>query len=74
LNEAQLNSLNEELLAELQESGTAVLSSTLLDDKYALRVAITNHRSRLEDFDLLIRKILELAPQQIEKMLGHPTA
>lgn len=66
LNETQLNELNEELLAQLQEEGIAVPSSTILDGKYAIRVAITNHRSRREDFDLLIEKTLELARQQIE--------
>jgi aromatic-L-amino-acid decarboxylase len=61
LDERQLNELNEELLAELQESGVAVPSNTILDGRYALRVAITNHRSRREDFDLLIEKTLEFA-------------
>lgn len=65
LSEAQLNELNEELLAQLQERGIAVPSSTVLDGKYALRVAITNHRSRREDFDLLIEKTLELARLQL---------
>lgn len=71
LSEAGLNELNEELLAELQESGIAVPSNTMLDGKYALRVAITNHRSQREDFDLLIRKLLELARHHVDKMAGH---
>lgn len=66
LGEDQLNELNEELLAQLQERGIAVPSSTILDGKYAIRVAITNHRSRRDDFDLLIEKTLELARQQVE--------
>lgn len=65
LSEAQLNELNEELLARLQESGVAVPSNTMLDGRYALRVAITNHRSRREDFDLLVRKSLEFAREQL---------
>jgi aromatic-L-amino-acid/L-tryptophan decarboxylase len=60
LDEHQLKELNEGLLIELQESGVAVPSSTLIDGKYALRVAITNHRSRREDFDILIHKVLEI--------------
>ncbi len=70
LDEAQLNELNEELLAQLQESGVAVPSNTILNGKYALRVAITNHRSRREDFDLLLEKLLELARRQTGKMAG----
>ncbi|HEX8493166.1 MAG TPA: aspartate aminotransferase family protein [Pyrinomonadaceae bacterium] len=71
LSEARLNELNEELLAQLQESGVAVPSNTILDGKYALRVAITNHRSRREDFDLLIDKLLELARHHVNKMVGQ---
>jgi len=31
-----------------------------LDGNYCLRVAISNHRSRFEDFDLLIREVLRI--------------
>lgn len=68
LSEAELNELNEELLAQLQESGVAVPSNTILNGKYALRVAITNHRSRREDFRLLVSKVLELAHREINKL------
>ena len=61
LAEADLNALNKEVLLRVQESGVAVPSSTVLDGKFALRVAITNHRSRSEDFDILIRAIKENA-------------
>ncbi len=58
LDPAALNRLNEELLLRVQESGIAVPSSTVLDDKFALRVAIVNHRSRREDFDTLVDAVL----------------
>jgi len=58
--DAILNRLNEELLIQLHESGIAVPSSTTIDGKYALRVAITNHRSRREDFDVLVREVVRL--------------
>jgi len=60
LDEAALNKLNSELLMQLQESGMAVLSSTIINGKYVLRVAITNHRSRREDFELLVREVIRL--------------
>jgi glutamate/tyrosine decarboxylase-like PLP-dependent enzyme len=63
LDEVQLNELNAKILVKLQQSGIAVPSSTLLQGKYALRVAITNHRSRREDFDLLMREILRLGEE-----------
>jgi glutamate/tyrosine decarboxylase-like PLP-dependent enzyme len=69
--DAELNELNEELLADLQESGVAVPSNTMLNGKYALRVAITNHRSRREDFRLLIEKTLELARRRIKHLPGQ---
>jgi len=53
LSEADLNGLNKEILMQLQLEGIAAPSYTLLKGKYALRVAITNHRSRRQDFDLL---------------------
>ena len=45
----------------LQESGEAVPSGTVLGGRFALRVAITNHRSRRPDFDLLVRATLRAA-------------
>jgi aromatic-L-amino-acid/L-tryptophan decarboxylase len=52
--EVDLNVLNKNILMELQEQGIAAPSYTLLQGRYAIRVAITNHRSRLEDFDILV--------------------
>lgn len=57
---AFLNDLNQRLLVRLHESGVAVPSYTTLEGRYALRVAITNHRSRSEDFDLLVSEVVRL--------------
>jgi len=54
-----LNALNQEVLLRIQESGLAIPSQTMLNGKFALRVAITNHRSRREDFDLLVQAVVE---------------
>ena len=59
LTDAQLDRLNTQLLIRIQESGLAVLSNARVDGRFALRVAHTNHRSRVEDFDLLIECVLE---------------
>ena len=53
-----LDALNTEVLLRLQESGVAVPSSTLIGSRFAIRVAITNHRSRRGDFDLLVSEVL----------------
>ena len=53
-----LDAVNQEILLRVQERGVAVPSSTVLGGRFALRVAITNHRSRLEDFDLFVEAVL----------------
>jgi aromatic-L-amino-acid decarboxylase len=58
--EEKLNALNKELLLRLHEGGEAAPSYTMLSGKYALRVCITNHRSRRDDFNLLVREIVRL--------------
>ncbi len=55
--EAALDALNQELLVQLHERGIAVPSNLTVAGRFALRVAITNHRSRREDFDLLVREV-----------------
>ncbi len=55
-----LNAVNQEILWRLQESGIALPSHTVLDGKFAIRVANTNQRSRREDFDLLVRTVIDL--------------
>jgi aromatic-L-amino-acid decarboxylase len=54
----QLNLLNRELVLRLQESGRFIVSGTVLDGIYAIRVANTNHRSRMEDFDALANDVV----------------
>jgi glutamate/tyrosine decarboxylase-like PLP-dependent enzyme len=60
LDEEALNDLNKAILVELQESGIAAPSFTTLNGAYCLRVAIANHRSRQEDFDLLVREVCRI--------------
>lgn len=63
LEEGQLNSLNEEILLQLQESGIAVPSSTVIDGRFAIRCAIVNHRSRWEDFETLIAAVVRIGSE-----------
>lgn len=51
---------NKELLMRLHESGIAAPSYTLINGRYALRVAITNHRTRKEDLALLVKTVVGL--------------
>lgn len=61
--EQALDDLNRRLLIALQERGIAVPSHTMIGDRFALRCAITNHRSRADDFDLLVRAVVELGEE-----------
>ena len=57
--EAQ-DALNREVLIRIQERGIAVPSATTLHGRFAIRVAITNHRSRFDDFDVFVAAVAEL--------------
>jgi len=57
------NRLNAKVLTELQVRGIAVPSQTVLGGKFAIRVANTNHRSELSDFDLLLKAVLEIGKE-----------
>jgi aromatic-L-amino-acid decarboxylase len=55
----KLNEINSRILLMVQQRGIAVPSSTLLHGRFAIRVAVTNHRSTLEDFDALIAAVAD---------------
>ena len=55
-----LNDLNRELLIRIHESGVAVPSYTTIHGTYCLRIAISNHRSTFEDFDLFAETVVDL--------------
>jgi glutamate/tyrosine decarboxylase-like PLP-dependent enzyme len=56
----ELDRINEDILIRLQESGVSAPSGTRLSGCFAIRVAVTNHRSRREDFQLLVDSVLQL--------------
>lgn len=61
LDNSALDDLNADILMTLQERGIAAPSSTELNGRFSLRVAICNHRSRREDFDLLVDSVVAIA-------------
>lgn len=60
LDGAQVDALNRRILIELQESGHSVPSHNRIAGRFALRVAITNHRTRAEDLESLVSEVLRL--------------
>lgn len=65
-----LNALNREIVMRVQERGIAVPSTTMLQGRMAIRVAIVNHRSRREDFDLLVESVVDIG----REILGETPA
>ena len=61
--EDAIRRLNIKIMIRLQEMGIAALSDTTMRGKHWLRVAICNHRTRLEDLDLLVREMLRIGAE-----------
>jgi len=51
------DALNEEIVVQLQEQGIAVPSTTRINEALAIRVNLTNHRTRKSDLDILVKAI-----------------
>ena len=66
--EQQLDQLNRDLVIALQESGIAAPSSTTVNQQFAIRVAIVNHRTNRSDIDKLIEATLRLG----DALATHP--
>jgi aromatic-L-amino-acid decarboxylase len=64
--------LNTELMLRLQEAGVAVLSDTTVRGQHCLRVAITNHRTRQTDLDLLVRETVRLGLELEREQSNDP--
>jgi aromatic-L-amino-acid/L-tryptophan decarboxylase len=52
--------VNARIAVELQESGAAAPSTTVLDGKLTIRAAIVNHRTQPSDLDVLVERTLAL--------------
>ena len=63
LMKGELSELNKEILMRLHEAGLVAPSYTKLNQEYCLRVAIVNHRSRMKDFDLLVKEVKRIGEQ-----------
>jgi glutamate/tyrosine decarboxylase-like PLP-dependent enzyme len=58
--EEELDAINRAILVKLHHDGIAVPSHTVLHGRFCLRTAVTNHRSRREDFDVLVDAVARL--------------
>jgi aromatic-L-amino-acid decarboxylase len=63
MDNVELDELNKRIIIELQEQGVAVLSGTVINDRHVLRAANVNHRSRREDFEVLVREVVRIGKE-----------
>ena len=72
LTEAKHKDINNEIVMRLQESGIAAPSTATLNGILAIRVNITNHRCKHQDFNLLVDAVVETGKRIISELdTGH---
>jgi glutamate/tyrosine decarboxylase-like PLP-dependent enzyme len=67
---ADLDWLNREIVADLQETGIAAPSTTTIGGKLAIRAALFNHRTTPADADALVDGVLEIAAKRNKSVLS----
>jgi aromatic-L-amino-acid decarboxylase len=61
---ADANAVNGNIVIDIQESGIAAPSTTILDGRLAIRAAIVNHRTDTCDVDALVSAVLEFGARR----------
>ena len=70
---ADPNKVNAEIVIDIQESGIAAPSTTLLDGQLAIRAAIVNHRTDTCDLDALVAAVIKFGTARTESIaLSEP--
>jgi len=65
---ADPNQVNREIVIDIQESGIAAPSTTLLDGQLAIRAAIVNHRTDTCDLDALVAAVIRFGAARTESI------
>lgn len=68
--EANVNSVNAAIVVALQESGIAAPSTTTIDGRLAIRVAVVNHRTQRSDIDAMLQATLEFGAAALAAGVG----
>ena len=68
--DVDVDALNRSVLESIVEEGTAYLSPTTLDGRYALRVCIVNFRTTEDDVDVLLEAVLRVGARVEEAGTG----
>jgi aromatic-L-amino-acid/L-tryptophan decarboxylase len=61
---ADAGKVNGDIVIDIQESGIAAPSTTVLDGRLAIRAAIVNHRTDTCDVDALVAAVLEFGARR----------
>ena len=64
----RLDEVNAELVLRIHESGVAIVSDTVIDGSLAVRVAISNHRTRDSDLVLFVDTLLDLGARVVDDL------
>jgi aromatic-L-amino-acid decarboxylase len=67
---AELDQINQQIVFDLQESGVAAPSTTRVRGRVAIRVNITNHRTRYSDLEVLVEAALCSARARVRMRKG----
>lgn len=62
--DSDANTLNGDIVADIQESGISAPSTTVLNGRLAIRAAIVNHRTDAVDIDALVAAVLEFGARR----------
>jgi len=68
---ANANKINGDIVVDIQESGIAAPSTTVLDGQLAIRAAIVNHRTDTSDLDALISAVLDFGARAVSASGGR---
>ncbi len=64
----RLDEVNAELVLRIHESGVAIVSDTVIHGSLAVRVAISNHRTRDSDLELFLDTVLALGARVVDDL------
>jgi hypothetical protein len=65
LPEQRLDEVNAEVVLRIHESGVAIVSDTVINGALAVRVAISNHRTRDSDLELFLDTVLTIGARVV---------
>ena len=68
--DGDVDRLNADIVADLQEAGIAAPSTTIINGVLAIRAAIVNHRTSHHDIEVLVDAVLEMGRTRIEAGTG----